>query len=148
MMIYTDGQCIGNNQKDLSKRKSIICIVLEPDENAPHEIVTHFSEAKSSNEAEWHAIVYALEYWINYCKRTPFNKEDPLMVMSDSNNSVQQYNPTENIPKLWQTKKHSLIIYRNKAWNLAREHNLNVKVRHIDREINPAGIELERRVYM
>ena len=58
--IWFDGACINNHIKDIEKRKTYGCYIIE--ENNLEQEHIFLSEAHSSNQAEYDALIKALEY--------------------------------------------------------------------------------------
>jgi len=123
--IYVDGASKDNNVKGAIRRASICVIV--PQYN--FKLVESIGN-KTNNEAEWGALVKALEianrgHWKN------------VRILSDSQLVVEQFNDR------WRCKHENLETSYLRAKTLAGLFN-NLEVVWIRRDKNLAGIELER----
>lgn len=130
--MFVDGSCLNNHEMDLSKRKSHGAIYGEGGKPA---IIFPLPDAKTNNEAEYGAVIYALEYLMKEGK-TP-----TLELLSDSQLVVNQINFR------WEVKKTELMVLMSKVRDLIanyrRKSGKGVTLSWVRRNKNPAGMLLE-----
>jgi len=79
MILYIDGGCMGNNQKDLSKREMVTAVTKETGE----VVLSGRYPGGSNNIAELCALVDALDW---YCEQNL--SPEPLELRTDSRNNL------------------------------------------------------------
>ena len=130
--IYFYGSCLNNNQKDLSKRKTYGCYIISPVEKS-HNIEIFDSTAKTSNEAEYDALIHALKKVKEFF---PDITSYRFIIRGDSNLVVNQ--TTGHFRKV---KNNLLPFLRTVRFLLGQIGEY--EIHHVHRERNPAGRVLE-----
>ncbi len=141
-VLYTDGQSIGNEQRQQS-RKAKIAFVYQRSESGtppPQDLRVYFKDIgdKTNNEAEYHALLAALWYISN--KLTPKGLKAPsTRIFSDSKLVVGQVNGD------WKVENPRLRQLQQKVVKVIVELQLPRLV-WVPREQNYAGHWLEGRL--
>lgn len=128
MILYIDGGCSGNSQKDLTKRK-MIAVVTDEGGNV---IIDKTIEGGSNNIAELYAVKEALMWCFN-------NKIKEVEIRTDSQN---------NIAWVWNKKvgkklndRNTVLLLKNAIDVFLRDIKLNLV--WIPRADNWAGVYIE-----
>lgn len=141
-VLYTDGQSIGNEQRQQSRKAKIAFVYQRPDSGTPtpQDSKVYFKDIgdKTNNEAEYHALLAGLWYISN--KLTPKGmKATNTRVFSDSKLVVGQVNGD------WKAENPRLRQLQQKAVKVVVELQLPRLV-WVPREQNYAGHWLEGRL--
>ena len=140
---YIDGQSLGNERPD-SPRGARIAIAHRPDASprdfTPTRIVTEEIGDRTNNEAEYHALVRLLKLLaIRIRSGHPQVADEGIWVYSDSEVLVKQLSgeykvKEERLRKLWKEAKELM------------DEIGSVRIQHVRREENIAGLWLEGKV--
>src|SRR5262249_4681313 len=130
IILYTDGACSGNDQKDITKRKMIACV----SEFSGDIVVEKHQEGGSNNIAELLAVKEALFYAIN-------NGFDEVEIRTDSRNNFS-WVLGKKVGKHINDRNAVLILKTEIA---AALKNIKLNLEWTPRESNLAGRYLEQK---
>ena len=133
MILYIDGGCSGNGQKDLTKR-TMISVVTDGNGNMIDE---RDGQGGSNNIAELEAVLLAVS-------RCAFLKGDHL-IYTDSKNNL--YWAKGHISKKVNDYERTRTIYKSikEFENVAEKNNSTWRLKFIPREYNLAGHYIENK---
>ena len=141
---YIDGQSVGNERPNLPRRARI-AIAHRPDVSpryfTPTRIITEEIGDRTNNEAEYLALLRLLKLLASHIKASkgPHAADEDVRVYSDSEVLVKQLSgeykvKEERLRKLW-----------DEAKELMNEIG-SVRIQHVPREANLAGLWLEGKI--
>jgi len=136
MILYTDGGCTNNDQKDISKR-DMVSVVSNECGDIVAEVNTH---GGSNNLAELIAVEYALDYALQ-------SRASSLHIISDSRTAISQFHKDEskrNLKSIRKMNDYEQYIGIKRRIDRMKLY-LDVEIEWRPREDNLAGHYIEEK---
>jgi ribonuclease HI len=138
IVFYIDGQSQGNEQNSLPRKAKIAIAYAESDKVDPGRFKIYWQPIgdRTNNEAEYYALLKALELIAEKATGKVPGRVDEALVRSDSKLIVNQVNG------LWRVEDERLMELSSEASDLIKKIG-TIRLEWVPREENYAGLWLE-----